>query len=71
MANVASRPAFPRRFVFKPNQRLLLEQIRQAVAQKIPAGIVLTDAGYGHGMPFRDALTELGLQYVVGIELAQ
>ncbi len=56
------------RFQTKPE--IALEQIRQAVAQKIPGGVVLADAGYGHGMPFRDALTQLGLTYVVGIESA-
>ena len=54
------------RFQTKPE--IALEQIRQALAQEIPAGVVLADAGYGHGMPFRDALTQLGLPYVVGIE---
>jgi len=29
---------------------------------------VLADAGYGNGMSFRSAITQLGLQYAVGIE---
>jgi SRSO17 transposase len=58
----------PEEIRFQTKPEIALEQIRQAVAQKIPAGVVLTDAGYGHGMPFRDALTQLGLSYVVGIE---
>ncbi len=31
-------------------------------------GVVLADAGYGNGTPFRTALTQLGLSYMVGIE---
>ena len=58
----------PESVAFQTKPEIALEQIRQAVVQKIPAGVVLADAGYGHGMPFRDALTELGLPYVVGIE---
>ena len=58
----------PEEIRFQTKPEIALEQIRQAVAQKIPAGVVLADAGYGHGMPFRDALTQLGLSYVVGIE---
>jgi SRSO17 transposase len=45
-----------------------LQQIQQGLEQKIPLGVVLADAGYGNGTPFRTAITSLGLQYVVGIE---
>jgi SRSO17 transposase len=38
------------------------------VEQEIAAGVVLADAGYGNGTPFRTALTQLGLTYMVGIE---
>jgi SRSO17 transposase len=58
----------PEEVVFQTKPEIALEQMRQAVAQKVPAGVVLADAGYGNGMPFRAAVTELGLQYVVGIE---
>ena len=47
---------------------IALEQIRQAIEEKVPTGVVLADAGYGNGTAFRDALTDLGLQYAVGIE---
>src|ERR1041385_5466081 len=36
--------------------------------RQVPVGVVLADAGYGKGTQFRTALTQLGLQYVVGIE---
>lgn len=58
----------PQEVVFQTKPEIALEQMRQAVAQRVPAGVVLADAGYGNGMLFRTAVTELGLQYVVGIE---
>jgi SRSO17 transposase len=36
--------------------------------QGVPVGVVLTDAGYGKGAQFRTELTQLGLEYAVGIE---
>jgi SRSO17 transposase len=36
--------------------------------QQVPVGVVLADAGYGKGTQFRTDLTQLGLQYTVGIE---
>jgi SRSO17 transposase len=58
----------PQEVEFQTEPEIALEQIRQAVAQKIPVGVVLADAGYGNGTPFRVALSQVGLQYVVGIE---
>jgi SRSO17 transposase len=67
-AERCQKAGVPESVAFQTKPEIALEQIRQAVQQKIPAGVVLADAGYGHGMPFRDALTQLGLPYVVGIE---
>jgi SRSO17 transposase len=53
---------------FKTKPEIALAQIRQAVEQKVPRGVVLADAGYGNGTAFRTAVTELGLQYVMGVE---
>jgi len=58
----------PEEIEFETKPEIALEQIRQAVEQKVPAGVVLADAGYGNGTPFREAITELGLQYMVGVE---
>lgn len=58
----------PAEITFQTKPQLAVEQIRQALEQKVPAGVVLADAGYGNGSPFRAAITALGLQYVVGIE---
>jgi SRSO17 transposase len=53
---------------FQTKPEIALEQIRQAMEQQVPAGVVLADAGYGKGTQFRTDLTDLGLQYAVGIE---
>lgn len=58
----------PEQIQFQTKPEMALGQIRQAVEQKVPVGVVLADAGYGNGTAFRAALTQLGLQYVVGIE---
>jgi SRSO17 transposase len=58
----------PEEITFQSKPEIAIGQIRRAVEQKVPVGVVLADAGYGNGMPFRSALTELGLQYVAGIE---
>jgi len=53
---------------FQTKPQIALEQIRQAVEQQIPAGVVLADAGYGINTKFRTGIDKLGLQYVVGIQ---
>jgi SRSO17 transposase len=58
----------PEEIEFETKPEIALEQIRQAVEQKVPGGVVLADAGYGNSTPFRKAITELGLHYMVGIE---
>jgi SRSO17 transposase len=54
------------RFQTKPE--IALDQIRAVLAAKVARGIVLADAAYGINTDFRDGLTELGLQYVVGVQ---
>jgi SRSO17 transposase len=58
----------PEEIEFETKPEIALGQIRQALEQKIPTGVVLADAGYGNSTPFRQAVTEIGLQYMVGIE---
>jgi SRSO17 transposase len=58
----------PREIGFQTKPEIALEQIRQAMQQQVPVGVVLADAGYGKGTEFRSDLTQLGLPYVVGIE---
>jgi SRSO17 transposase len=54
------------RFQTKPD--IALDQIRAAVAADVARGIVLADAAYGINTEFRDGLSELGLQYVLGVQ---
>jgi SRSO17 transposase len=58
----------PKEVAFQTKPDIALEQIRQAMERQVPVGVLLADAGYGKGTQFRTALTQLGLQYVVGIE---
>jgi SRSO17 transposase len=58
----------PPGIAFQTKPEIALRQIRKAVKQKVDVGVVLADAGYGNGTPFRTALTQLGLTYVVGVE---
>jgi SRSO17 transposase len=58
----------PEEIEFQTKPEIALGQIRQALEQNVPAGVVLADAGYGNSTPFRNAITALGMQYVVGIE---
>ena len=58
----------PEEIEFQTKPEIALEQIQQALEQKVPVGVVLADAGYGNGTPFRAAISQLGLQYTVGIE---
>jgi SRSO17 transposase len=58
----------PKEIEFQTKLEIALQQIRQAKEQGVPIGVVLTNAGYGNGMPFRTGVTQLGLQYAVGIE---
>lgn len=58
----------PEEVRFQSKPEIALGQIRQAVKEAVPRGIVLADAAYGNGSEFRAAITELGLKYVTGVE---
>src|SRR5919199_827215 len=47
---------------------IALDQIGRGLADGVPPGVVVTDAGYGNGTDFRDGVTGLGLPYVAGIQ---
>lgn len=53
---------------FRTKPEIALEQIRESVAAKVPRGIILADAAYGVNTEFREGLTELGLEYAVGVQ---
>jgi SRSO17 transposase len=53
---------------FQTKPDIAMDQIRAAVAANLDRGVVLADAAYGINTEFREELTKLGLQYVVGVE---
>jgi SRSO17 transposase len=57
----------PEEVAFAAKPAIALEQIRRALADGVPPGAVVTDAGYGNDTGFRDGLTAQGLAYVAGI----
>jgi SRSO17 transposase len=58
----------PQEVRLQTKPEIALDQIRAALAAKVDRGVVLADAAYGINTEFRDGLTELGLQYVVGVQ---
>jgi SRSO17 transposase len=53
---------------FHTKPEIAMDQIRTAVAAEVARGVVLADAAYGINTDFRDGLTALELQYVVGVQ---
>ena len=58
----------PEAVEFQTKPEIALDQIRAAVAAEAPCGVVLADAAYGTNTEFRDELTKLELEYVVGVQ---
>jgi DDE superfamily endonuclease len=58
----------PTEITFQTKPQIALSQIRRAIADGLPKGVTLADAGYGNDTAFRDALTEMDLPYVVGVQ---
>ena len=53
---------------FETKPKIALGQIRQAVEEGVARGVVVADAGYGTDGQFRRGITELNLEYVVGVQ---
>ena len=58
----------PEEVEFQTKPEIAVDQIRAAVEADVPRGVVLADAAYGINTEFRDALTELKLLYVMGVQ---
>jgi SRSO17 transposase len=58
----------PEEVAFQTKPEIALDQVRAAVAANVDRGVVLTDAAYGMNTDFRDELTKLELQYVLGVQ---
>ena len=60
----------PERLRFATKTQIALEQLRKLLAEGAPRHCVLADAGYGVDSAFRQALSDMGLLYVVGVTSA-
>ena len=58
----------PEELEFQTKPQIALEQIRHAVKEEVGRGVVVADAGYGVDGRFRAGVTELGLEYAVGVQ---
>src|SRR5919202_2440902 len=63
-----AKAGVPPEVTFATKPRLALQQVHRALADGVPPGIVLMDAGYGNDSGFRDGLTKEGLLYVGGLQ---
>jgi SRSO17 transposase len=67
-AERSKKAEVPEEVGFQTKPEIALDQIRAAVAANLDRGVVLADAAYGINTDFRDELTQLGLQYAVGVQ---
>lgn len=57
----------PEEVVFATKTQIALQQLRTLLAEGAPRHCVLADAGYGVDNAFRQALSDMGLTYAVGV----
>jgi SRSO17 transposase len=57
----------PAALVFQTKPQLALNMMRRAIADGMPRGVVLADAGYGDSSEFRNGVRHLGLDYAVAV----
>jgi SRSO17 transposase len=57
----------PDDILFQTKPSIALGLLKQALADNVPPGFVLTDGGYGVDTAFREAVTALGLLYAMGV----
>jgi SRSO17 transposase len=58
----------PEEIQFQTKPQIALAQIKKAVEEEVTRGVVVADAGYGVDGRFRAGITELGLEYAVGVQ---
>ena len=63
-----AKAGVPKTLAFRTKPQIALEQIRRALAEGLPPGVVLGDAAYGVETDFRTALTTVSLSYVLGVQ---
>ena len=65
-----ARAGVPEEVRFATKTQIALQQLRALLAQGAPHHCVLADAGYGVDTAFRQALSDMGLLYAVGVTSA-
>ena len=60
-----AKAGVPQDLTFRTKPQIALEQIRRALADGVPPGVILGDAGYGIDTSFRTALAGLALPYLI------
>jgi len=63
-----AKAGIPDEIGFATKTAIAVEQLRQALADGVPVGVVLADPAYGNETAFRAAVAELGLRYVLGVQ---
>ena len=62
------RTEVPEEVEFQTKPEIALDQIRAVAATNLDRGVVLADAAYGINTEFREGLSKLKLQYVMGVQ---
>jgi SRSO17 transposase len=62
------RAKVPPQIRFQTKPEIALDQLRSAVAARLPRGVVLVDPGFGNDAHFRTEVTALELRYVAGVQ---
>ena len=65
-----AKAGVPEEVRFATKTQIALQQLRTLLAQGAPHHCVLADAGYGVDTAFRQALSDMGLAYAVGVTSA-
>ena len=58
----------PQEITLATKPAIALRQIQKAVEEEVTVAPVLADAAYGNDSRFREGLSELGLEYIVGVQ---
>jgi len=62
------KTGIPEQVRFQTKPAIAVKQIQQAQEEGVSPAPILADAAYGNDSQFREAITELGLNYVLGVQ---
>jgi SRSO17 transposase len=58
----------PKPVRFATKHDISLKQLREALAARVSPGVVLADSSYGNKTRYREALSEMGLNYCMAVQ---